>query len=37
MPARLRIAPNMFGLALGYAADCLLVLLRSAEGATGAG
>ena len=33
-PARLRIAANMFALARGYAAVCLLVPLRSAEGAT---
>ena len=36
-PARLRIDANMLGLALGYAAVCLLVPLRSAEGATQAG
>ena len=36
-PARLRIAANMFALACGYAAVCLLVPLRSAEGAMQAG
>ena len=36
-PARLRVAANMFALACGYAAVCLLVPLRSAEGATQAG
>ena len=36
-PARQRIAANMFALACGYVAVCLLVPLRSAEGATQAG
>ena len=36
-PARLRIAANMFALACGYAAVCLLMPLRFAEGATRAG
>jgi hypothetical protein len=36
-PARLRIAANMFGLACGYAAICLLRPLWSARGATQAG
>ena len=36
-PARLRIAANMFALACCYAAVCLLVPLRSAEGAMQAG
>ena len=36
-PARLRIAANMFALACGYAAVCLLVPLRPTEGATQAG
>ena len=36
-PAHLRIAANMFALAYGYAAVCLLVQLRTAEGATQAG
>ena len=36
-PARLRIDANMFGLALGYAAVCLLSRLWFAEGATQAG
>ena len=33
-PARLRIDANMLGLALGYAAVCLLSRLSFAEGAT---
>ena len=33
-PARLRIAANMFALACGYAAVCLLSRLSFAEGAT---
>ena len=36
-PARLRIDANMLGLALGYAAVCLLSRLLFAEGATQAG
>ena len=36
-PARLRVAANMFALARGHAAVCLLRPLRSAEGATRAG
>ena len=36
-PARLRVAANMFALACGYAAVCLLRPLRSAEDATQAG
>ena len=36
-PARLRIDANMFVLALGYAAICLLAPLSSAAGATQAG
>ena len=36
-PARLRVDANMFALAYGYAAVCLLVQLRTAEGATQAG
>ena len=36
-PAGLRIAANMFGLACGYVAVCLLRPLWSAEGATRAG
>ena len=36
-PARLRIAANMFALASGYAAVCLLSRLLFAEGATQAG
>jgi len=36
-PARLRIDANMLGLALGYAAVCLLSRLLFAEGATPAG
>ena len=36
-PARLRVDANMFALAYGYAAVCLLVPLRTAEGATKAG
>jgi hypothetical protein len=33
-PARLRVVANMFALACGYAAACLLVPLRPAESAT---
>ena len=33
-PARLRVDANVCGLVRGYAAVCLLVPLRSAEGAT---
>ena len=36
-PARLRVDANMLGLALGYAAVCLLSRLLFAEGATQAG
>jgi len=36
-PARRRVAANMFGLARGYAAICLLRPLWLAEGATMAG
>ena len=36
-PAHLRVDANMFALAYGYAAVCLLVQLRTAEGATQAG
>ena len=36
-PARLRVDANMLGLALGYAAVCLLSRLSFAEGATQAG
>ena len=36
-PARLRIDANMLGLALGYAAVCLLSRLLFAEGTTQAG
>ena len=36
-PARLRVAANMFVLASGYAAVCLLSRLLFAEGATQAG
>ena len=36
-PVRLRVVANMFDLALGYAAICLLRPLWSAKGATQAG
>ena len=36
-PARLRVDANVCGFARGYAAVCLLVPLRPAEGATQAG
>ncbi len=36
-PARLRVGANMFVLACGYAAICLLAPLSSAAGATQAG
>ncbi|MEN8832965.1 hypothetical protein, partial [Pacificibacter sp.] len=36
-PSRLRVDANMFALACGYAAVCLLVPLVYAEGATQAG
>ena len=36
-PARLRVVANMFDLACGYAAICLLAPLSSAAGATQAG